>query len=120
MNERTRSYLERPRRVVGFAFLVLALVGCNGAIAINENTIWYGSERMRNDPRVVEHEACHQQQMKDIGGANIFWKKYLDEDNAFRCQSELACGETEEHFACQDIKLRIEPELVSGDIIALP
>lgn len=104
--ERRVSLSEKAAVAAGSTLLLFALASCNGAVAINEHTIWYGSERMRSDPSVVEHETCHQDQMKEVGGADIFWKKYHN-DPVFRCQAELECGGSEEHFACSDFSFTI-------------
>ena len=87
----------------------LTLASCNGAIAVNENTIWYGNDSIRNDPDIVSHEKCHQEQMRDMGGSDVFWKRYI-EDPMFRCEAELSCGAEENHFACSDVKLIVEGE----------
>ena len=76
----------------------LALGGCG--VAINEDTSLYfgGAE---DSPGMVEHEMCHQEQMKRLpGGSREFWKRYLT-DKEWACQQEVECGYTkEEHFIC--------------------
>lgn len=107
MKEQFFSY-EKSLLTLGTALLVFSLVGCNGSVAIDETHIWYGSERMRNDPAVVAHEECHQKQMRKVGGSDIFWYKYWNKDKTFRCQAEIECGADTTHFACQDFKFYIE------------
>lgn len=106
--ERRSSSSEKAAQVVGSALLLFALASCNASVAIDETHVWYGSEMMRNDSNVVAHETCHQKQMVKIGGDEIFWHKYWNKDNAFRCKAELDCGADESHFACSDFKFYIE------------
>lgn len=80
--------------------IATALNACSGAVTVDERTIIYSNPNVAANPTMQAHEACHQQQMKDMGGADKFWKKY-GEDPQFRCEAERACGADGEHFACK-------------------
>ena len=99
MKEAIRLY----EKTVGIGILALALSGCNGAIAIDRNTVWYSPENY-NDPITIEHEKKHQEQMVELG-EDVFWNNYINSPE-FRCAVEIDADAPEDHFACygQDVE----------------
>ena len=64
--------------------------------------VWYNSVANASDPFLQAHEKCHQDQMKEMGGADKFWHEYTT-DQQFACEAELSCGAPKNHFACAGI-----------------
>jgi len=48
---------------------------------------------------IIEHESVHARQQKEIGGPDIWWKKYI-EDDAFRMDQELEAYGRQYWFYC--------------------
>ena len=66
------------------------LQACSTAITLDEQTIIYTE---KNPPQwMIVHEQYHQEQIAQIGGATIFWKKYLN-DPAWACEMEKQANE---------------------------
>lgn len=91
---------EKPpiRHLLSSGMIAIALVGCNGALTLNRNYTYYGSESLKT-PEIITHETHHQEQMRQMG-EDIFWQNYLL-DSDFRCAAEVDAGLlSEDHFAC--------------------
>lgn len=108
---------EFVKRTISIGLISVALLSCNGAITIDENTIIWGDEKAKTVENIA-HEKRHQLQMKTVGGAQIFWERYLTEEG-FDCRSEINAGaDPDKHFACYDDNWQLwSPEYIDEPFI---
>ena len=95
------------KEAVALTLAALLNAACGGAVAVDEDTVWYGSPEAAENPGLKIHEKIHQDQMRGLeGGAAEFWQTYLsnpDQACAWEIEANIAQGvkNPEDHPACK-------------------
>lgn len=87
---------DRVKAILG-AIGITALLDTSCGIALSEDVVLY------TDESAHAHELRHTEQMRLVGGSDIFWEAWQS-DPKFRCASEMDAGSLpEDHFGCYNV-----------------
>ncbi len=109
--ERTRP-LEKTYRNLVIGLVGLGLLGCASAITLDEETVLYFSENP--NPITVDHEVCHQNQIRKSESADIWWQENFEDINLW-CKREIECGASLTHPACSKVIFENQDKLLNYD-----